>query len=102
MNALLHAEQSDGMVVERVLGPLLSARARMVLRQLGRRPGRAVLGVAGIMFAVAIVVMTGFFGDSIDELVDVQFFRRARDVFGIRERSRTALCPAQGRSSKKR
>jgi putative ABC transport system permease protein len=66
-------------LVERALGPLLSPRSRMVLRQLGRRPGRAALGVVGIAFSVAIVVATGFFGDSIDQLVDVQFFRRAHE-----------------------
>ena len=38
----------------------------MVLRQLGRKPWRAALGVAGIAFSVAIVVTTGFIGDSID------------------------------------
>jgi putative ABC transport system permease protein len=65
--------------IERVIGPLLSPSARMVLRQLGRRPGRAALGAFGITFAVAIIVTTGFFSDSIDELVDVQFFRRARE-----------------------
>jgi putative ABC transport system permease protein len=66
-------------LLERLIGPLLAPRARMILRQLGRRPGRAALGVIGIMFSVAMVVTTGFFGDSIDELVDVQFFRRARE-----------------------
>jgi putative ABC transport system permease protein len=66
-------------LVERLLGPLLSPRARMVLRQMARRPGRVALGVVGIAFAVAIVVSSGFFRDSIDELVDVQFFRRTRE-----------------------
>ncbi len=66
-------------LVERALGPLLSPRARMVLRQMARRPGRAALGVVGIAFAVAIVVSSGFFTDSIDQLIEIQFFRRTRE-----------------------
>ena len=65
--------------IERVLGPLLSPRARMVLRQLARRPVRAALGAAGIAFAVAIMVMSGFFRDSIDRLVAVQFTELERE-----------------------
>jgi putative ABC transport system permease protein len=51
----------------------------MVVRQLGRKPWRAALGVIGIAFSVAIVVSSGFIGDSIDQLIDVQFFRRTRE-----------------------
>jgi putative ABC transport system permease protein len=65
--------------IELLLGPLLSPRARMVLRQLARRPVRAALGVAGIAFAVAIMVMSGFFRDSIDRLVAVQFTELERE-----------------------
>jgi len=43
-------------LVERLIGPFLAPRSRMVLRQLGRRPGRAALGVVGITFSVAIVM----------------------------------------------
>ncbi len=66
-------------LVERLFGRFLPPRGRMVLRQLGRRPGRAALGVVGIAFASAIVVTTGFFGDAIDVLIDTQFFRRAHE-----------------------
>jgi putative ABC transport system permease protein len=65
--------------IERILGPLLAPRARMVLRQLARRPVRAALGVAGIAFAVAIMVMSGFFSDSIDRLIAVQFNELERE-----------------------
>jgi putative ABC transport system permease protein len=66
-------------LIERVLGRFLSPRARMVLRHLARQPVRAALGVAGISFAVAIVVSSGFFRDSLERLVDVQFFMLARE-----------------------
>jgi putative ABC transport system permease protein len=66
-------------LIERLLGPILPPRARMVLRQLARRPVRAALGVAGISFAVAIMVMSGFFGDSIDRLIAVQFTELERE-----------------------
>src|SRR5262249_51859777 len=65
-------------LVERLVGRFLSASARMTLRQLGRKPWRAALGITGISFSVAIVVTSGFIGDSIAEMVDIQFFRRAR------------------------
>lgn len=64
---------------ERALGRLLSIGGRMTLRQLGRRPLRAALGIAGISFAVAIMVMSNFFRDSIDRLVDVQFRALSRE-----------------------
>ena len=51
----------------------LSQPARMVLRNLSRRPLRAALSIVGIAFAGAIMVVGSAMMDSIDELLEVQF-----------------------------
>lgn len=51
----------------------LSQPARMVLRNLSRRPLRAVLSIVGIAFAGAIMVVGWAMMDSMDELLEVQF-----------------------------
>jgi putative ABC transport system permease protein len=47
--------------------------ARMILRQMERRPWRTGLSVAGVAAAVAIVVLGNFFRDAIEYIVDTQF-----------------------------
>ena len=47
--------------------------ARMILRQMERRPWRSALSVGGVAAAVAIVVMGNFFRDAIEHIVDTQF-----------------------------
>jgi putative ABC transport system permease protein len=49
------------------------ASIRMIWRNVARRPGRAALGVLGVAFAVAILLVGRFFVDAIDNLSDVQF-----------------------------
>lgn len=51
----------------------LSQPARMVLRNLSRRPVRAGLSIVGIAFAGAIMVVGSAMMDSMDELLEVQF-----------------------------
>ncbi len=51
----------------------LSQPARMVIRNLQRRPGRALASVIGIAFAAAMLIVGLFFVDAIDELMYVQF-----------------------------
>jgi putative ABC transport system permease protein len=51
----------------------LSLPARMILRNLGRRPLRAALSILGIALAVSILVMGRFFIDAVDYIADVQF-----------------------------
>ncbi len=51
----------------------LSQPARMVLRNLSRRPGRAVMSIVGIAFSGAIMVLAGASLDSIEELMRIQF-----------------------------
>jgi putative ABC transport system permease protein len=60
--------------LERIgLARLLSEPARMILRNLGRRPVRTLLSATGIAFAIALLVFGFFFVDAIDLLMKVQF-----------------------------
>jgi putative ABC transport system permease protein len=55
------------------LGPVLSQPSRMILRNIERAPVKALLSVIGIAFACAVMVASGFFSDSVDFMVNVQF-----------------------------
>ncbi len=55
------------------LMPQLSSRGRMVLRNLARRPGRALLTTLGIALALPILVLALFWQDAIDYMIAVQF-----------------------------
>lgn len=57
----------------------LATPARMVVRQLTRRPVRASLSVLGLALAVAILVLARFFTDAIQTLADVQFRSAQRE-----------------------
>jgi putative ABC transport system permease protein len=50
----------------------LSQPARMVLRDLGRRPGRAVLTVTGLAMACSVMMVGRFQGDAVEHMVDTQ------------------------------
>jgi putative ABC transport system permease protein len=70
--------------IERLgLGPLLDPAARMILRNLGRRPLRSALAVLGIGLAVGILVMSRFQRAAIEEMIDVQFGFAQRDDFAV-------------------
>ncbi len=61
-------------LVERLgLSRWLSAPARIVFRNLERRPLRTLASVVGIAFSGALLIIGLFFLDSIDELLDMQF-----------------------------
>lgn len=59
----------------RVLGP----PARMVVREIQRRPMRTLLSAVGISMAVGILVLARFFYDSMGYLVDLQFQQAWRE-----------------------
>lgn len=61
------------------LGRLLDPTARMLLRNLERRPLRTTLSVAGIGMGIGVLVMAGFMGGAMDRIVDVQFGIAQRD-----------------------
>jgi putative ABC transport system permease protein len=61
-------------LVERLLSrKLLTPRRIMVLRNLAGRPVRAALTVAGIAFAVPMVVLGLFWRDALDQMIEIQF-----------------------------
>ncbi len=51
----------------------ITARSMMMLRNMAGRPFRSVLTVAGIAFAVPMMVLGIFWRDAIDEMVELQF-----------------------------
>ena len=60
------------------LSSLVSAPTRMVVRELERRPLRALLTTLGMASAAAIIIAGTWWGDAFDELVDSELFRRDR------------------------
>ena len=67
-------------IFERIgLGRLYSEPMRMIARNLERRPIKALLTATGIAAAYAILVMGLFFRDSIDHMIDVQYWLAQRD-----------------------
>lgn len=61
-------------LVERAgLGRWLSQPTRMIVRNIERRPIKALLSVIGTAFACAILVVGGFFYDAVDYMVAIQF-----------------------------
>ncbi|MBX3127637.1 MAG: FtsX-like permease family protein [Polyangiaceae bacterium] len=61
------------------LSRLLGPSARMVVRELERRPLRLALSSIGISLSVGIVVIAGYWSDAIDYMLDVQFHRSMRE-----------------------
>ena len=61
------------------LAQLVSTSTRMILRNLERRPWKAVLSIIGLSFAVAILIIGFYFFDAVDYLVQVQFRTAQRD-----------------------
>jgi putative ABC transport system permease protein len=82
-------------VLERLgLFRLLGPAARMIVREIERRPVRTMLSSLGIAFAVAIVVVGQCWNDATDFLIQVQFHRAMRediDVSFIEPRSTRAI-----------
>ena len=56
----------------------IPAAARMVLRQLQRHPFKSGMSVMAISLAVAVLVLGNFMEDSVDELIDAEFFHAQR------------------------
>ncbi len=57
--------------------------ARMILRNLERRPWKALLSILGLALAGAILIVGFYFYDAIDYLVRVEFQTAAREDVGI-------------------
>lgn len=71
-------------VVERMgLSDFLPQAARMILRQLERRPLKSALSSLGIAMAVAVLVLGSFGEDAINYMMEFQFFVVQRDDMTI-------------------
>lgn len=71
-------------LVERAgLQRLFSQQARMILRQLERKPVRAAFAVLGISLAVAVLVLGSFSRNIIDFVAEHQFYRSQRFDFSV-------------------
>ncbi len=73
MRAEPPARFGPGIVDRLHLQRFFSPAARMVIRNLERRPVRALVTTFGIGLAVAILVVGGFFFDAIDYMARIQF-----------------------------
>ncbi len=62
-----------GVLEKAGLAALLSSSARMILRNLERRPVKALLSVTGLALAVSILVIGRYFFDAMDFMVKLQF-----------------------------
>ncbi len=67
------ARYRAGLLERSGLGRFFPTAARMIWRNLARRPMRAALSVVGMGFAVAILIVGYFFVDAIEHLSFVQF-----------------------------
>ena len=81
-------------ILERAgLARYLSAPVRMILRNVGRHPVRTATSVIGIAASVSMLILGTFFLDSIDVLMDVQFFAIQRQDVTV-----SFALPASGRA----
>ena len=65
------------------LGGLLDPAARMVLRNLERRPMRSAMSIIGIGLACGMLVMSHSQSGAIEEMIDVQFGFAQRDDLAV-------------------
>jgi putative ABC transport system permease protein len=94
MRPPIPATYHRGLLDSSRLGRFVPLTARMVLRNLERRPMRALLSVLAIALAVAIVIVGIFTVDAVHYLTDVQFNTAQRQDVSVAlkdVRSRAAL-----------
>jgi putative ABC transport system permease protein len=65
------------------VGRLLSASGRMILRNVERRPWRALAAAVGVAFSVAILVVATFFFDAVEHMTEVQFGQIQREDLAV-------------------
>ena len=67
------AKYKKSLVESMGLWHLLSQPAKIILRNIERRPIKSLLSITGIAFACAIMMAGTFFNDAVDFMVDMQF-----------------------------
>ncbi len=81
-------------IIERIgLQRLISPAARMILREIERRPWKAAISCLGIAMAAAVLVVGSFMKDAIEYVLDLQFNRAQRQTVTV-----TLTDPADGRA----
>lgn len=72
------------MILERILPTnLFPAAARMVLRNVQRKPFKSLASITGIGMAIAVLILGSFSLDSLDYLIDFQFRRCQRQDISV-------------------
>lgn len=72
---------------------LLSQPTRMIARNIGRQPVKAFFSIAGIAMACAIMITGGFFEDTVNHMVNIQFKMSHQEDMTV-----TFIEPASSRS----
>ncbi|HEX6307110.1 MAG TPA: ABC transporter permease, partial [Longimicrobiales bacterium] len=62
---------------------LLPASVRMIVRNVERRPMRSAAAAIGVAFSVALLVVSMFFFDAINRMLDVQFAQVQREDLAV-------------------
>lgn len=70
--------------IERIgLGRWLPSSGRMIIRNVERQPARSVMAAVGVAFSVAILVVSMFFFDAVEHMIDVQFRQIQREDLAV-------------------
>jgi putative ABC transport system permease protein len=70
--------------LERIgLGSWLPASGRMIIRNVERQPARSIMSAVGVALSVAILVISMFFFDAVQHMVDVQFRQIQREDLAV-------------------
>ena len=77
------AQFRESLVEKLGLSRLFAASGRMIIRELERRPWKAVMSVIGIAFAVAVLIMGRFGVDAINYLMEFQYFITQRQDVSV-------------------
>ena len=71
-------------LIERTgLGRFLTQPSRIIMRNIERKPVRTFLSVVGIAVACATMISSGFFKDSVDYMVNVQFVLSQKEDMAV-------------------
>jgi putative ABC transport system permease protein len=65
------------------IGRMLSQPSRIIMRNIERKPIRTLLSILGIAVACATMISSGFFKDSVDYMVNVQFILSQREDMAV-------------------
>lgn len=93
------AEYRVTLIEKTGIGRLLSQPSRIIARNVERKPVRTILSIIGIAVACATMITSGFFKDSVDYMVDVQFLRSQKEdmtVAFVEPTSRKAVYEIKG------